>query len=347
MQIDVHHAAIYVAARIAGFSHDEAAIIAYAAQYTDDAIYSGIIAFDNGAHYSRIASSREAVRFSTLDPADICLVWPAFHFLPGNGGRKTGVDPTGTFIEKLICQPGDRSYIAQDMVRAALRERNRPNGLFRLGITLHVYADTWSHQGFAGVLHDVNNVTRLDALSHPDVFPPETITNLLSRAIPPLGHGKAQVFCDMPFLRWSYRNARGDEVTRDNTSDFCAAINASCKVMQRYRRRTAVGISGPDAAKIEELFTTLVERDGNQRHALWIEAIAQGVFSFGPAVTGYDAKGPKSWKADALGTGADLPTYPYRPEFLQSKWKLFHDALQQHRLAVLHEILPQYGICAA
>jgi len=38
MQIDFHHAVTYVVARCAGFPHDDAAVIAYAAQDVDDAI---------------------------------------------------------------------------------------------------------------------------------------------------------------------------------------------------------------------------------------------------------------------------------------------------------------------
>jgi hypothetical protein len=54
MQIDFHHATTYVAARIAGFSHGEADIIAYAAQYVDDATSSRAVCFDNKAVYARI-----------------------------------------------------------------------------------------------------------------------------------------------------------------------------------------------------------------------------------------------------------------------------------------------------
>lgn len=37
MHIDFHHAVTYVCARHAGYGHDEAAVIAHAAQYVDDA----------------------------------------------------------------------------------------------------------------------------------------------------------------------------------------------------------------------------------------------------------------------------------------------------------------------
>ena len=30
---------------------------------------------------------------------------------------------------------------------------------------------------------------------------------------------------------------------------------------------------------------------------------------------------------------------------LTTKWKYFQDALQLHRLTVLHDVLPKYGIC--
>jgi len=32
----------------------------------------------------------------------------------------------------------------------------------------------------------------------------------------------------------------------------------------------------------------------------------------------------------------------YKPEFLKSDWKLFHDALQLHRYYIVHDILPKY-----
>ena len=87
--------------------------------------------------------------------------------------------------------------------------------------------------------------------------------------------------------------------------------------------------------------------DGNDRHEEWLKAIGAGRFSFGPATVFYAEDGRGSWKADALGTSRDRPEYPYEDSFLTSNWKLFHDALQLHRITVAHDILPKYGICAA
>ena len=55
MQIDFHHTVTYVCARMAGFEHKDADIIAYSAQYVDDATNSGTVQFDTGAMYHRIS----------------------------------------------------------------------------------------------------------------------------------------------------------------------------------------------------------------------------------------------------------------------------------------------------
>ena len=59
MQIDFHHTATYVVARLAGFAHNEASTIAYASQYVDDSTNKGTILFDNGKTYERIASAHK------------------------------------------------------------------------------------------------------------------------------------------------------------------------------------------------------------------------------------------------------------------------------------------------
>jgi hypothetical protein len=349
MQIDFHHAVTYVAARLAGFAHDDADIIAYAAQYVDDATCEGIIKFDNKAIYQRISSSHQAIDLENLDPVEDMLVWMPFHFLPGNGGAKPSDDPDGTFIHKLITIPD--SLVAQEMVQAAIVDHEKPYSLHRLGITMHVYADTWAHQGFAGVLHEINDVHDFQEIGNSHVFEKEGLKGFISRvvqkAVPPLGHGKANVFPDMPFLSWRYKNGHGIEVSRDNPEIFCKAANGLCKAMQRYRGQSETGIGETNMVSLRELFLNLKFENSRKRHTEWIKAIANGTFSFGPAAISYADDGTDSWKAQALGNSRDLPVYPYNKSFLTSNWKLFHDALQLHRLTVSHDILPKYSICAA
>jgi hypothetical protein len=285
-------------------------------------------------------------------------VWIPFHFLPGNGGLPRGRKPPGRAVERLICTRD--SPIARDMVRQAIIEQHRPYGLHRLGVTLHVYADTWAHQGFAGLLDNVNEVDDVEETGNSGVFASgldDFLMNVLDKAIPPLGHGRATILPDMPFLQWSYRDSNGRLVRRNNIEDFYTAADEMCKAMQRYLLgdpNAAVDGLGPeDGEKIHTLLARTLDKDGNDRHRVWLDQIRNGLFSFGPEETCYMGKllggcsTAGSWKTQALGTPFDRFKYTYKASFLKSNWKLFHDAVMAHRLYVVDELLPAYGICAA
>ncbi len=347
MQIDFHHAVTYVASRIAGFPHEEAAIIAYAAQYVDDATSSGTVCFDNRAMYFRTSSSHKTLDPENLSDPDNHLTWLPFHFVPGNGGLDAAQKPDGDFIEQIICRPD--SPAAREMVAAVIADNNKPYSLHRLGITMHVYADTWAHQGFAGLLHEVNDVVDAHDIGGSGVFGQslsDFLASVINKEMPPIGHTRAGALPDLPFLHWQYQNGVGASVTRNNTDIFCEAADAVCKALQRYRNVPESGVGANDMKIIRQLFSDTVMEDGEQRHQAWIDAIGAGRFSFGSAVISYADDGNGSWKAEALGTSVDLPVHSYQPDFLQSNWKLFHDALQRHRLTLLHDVLPRYGICA-
>jgi hypothetical protein len=349
MQIDFHHAVTYVTARLAGFGHDDADTIAYAAQYVDDATNDGVIRFDNDAMYQRISSSHKSMDLGNLKDDENHLVWLPFHFLPANGGLPAGQNVNGPFIGKIVCWPN--SPIAKEMVNAALDDKEKPYALCRLGIAMHVFADTFAHQGFCGVLSHMNDVDNVQEIGSSGVYPAgmePALEKLLTDAIPPLGHGRALVFPDMPFLSWSYTNGWGKKVERNNTEIFLSAADALYEVLCRSLGKNSAKINDADREQIRTLFVSAKNKteDAGARHANWLAAIQKGTFSFGPAALSYADEGKNSWKAKALGTSDDLTTYKYSDSFLSSKWKLFHDALQKHRLTVLHDILPKYGICA-
>jgi hypothetical protein len=354
MQIDFHHAVTYVCARLSGFSDPEASTIAYAAQYVDDATNSGLVRFDNGAMFQRISSAHKLFDYRNFRELANYQVWLPFHFLPGNGGLPVGQDPPGGFIEKLICRAN--SPIAQAMVRECILKHQAAYGLQRLGITMHVYADTWAHQGFAGVNHRVNEAQDLlDGEGKPDLRVLDRLKSYLIGEALPLGHGAVLGNPDKPFKVWCYTNGHGAQIHRNNPADFLAAVEAMGQVMQRFRQgdpeATVPGLEVTDRTLIGELFQTCTDNSSHARHQQWIAAIAAGKFSFGPATIAYRPKGEGSWKHAALGTLQDLDRdndiFPYSASFLSSNWKLFHDALQAHHFYVIHELLPQYGICVA
>lgn len=357
MQIDGHHAMTYIAARLAGWPRTKASVIACSAQYVDDATNSGVIHFNSGAMCSRISSAHKMLDYRNSSELANHRVWVPFHFLPGNGGLPAGDNPDGTFIRKLICYPG--SHVAGDMLRSCAADIDKPYALHRIGITMHVYADTWAHQGFAGINHKINEVHGLKSNNRSlDRSFFKKIANYFVSEAFPLGHGAALSRPDRPSLGWQYKNGQGEEVKRSNPEIFMEAVDRMCRAMQCFRQRqfdmdldAMDGLSGGDAGVISSLIRKIKGESGEERHHQWLAEINGGAFSFGPEEVSYVAKGEGSWKYKSLGQLADTDTgreiFRYRKTFLTSDWKLFHDALQVHRLDVLHDVLPRYGICAA
>ena len=353
MQIDFHHATTYVIARLAGFNHKKAEIIAHASQYVDDATSSGTVRFSNKAMYNRISSAHKMLDERNFQELANHLVWLPFHFLPGNGGMEAGKDPSKSFIDKIVCKPN--SPIAQELVKHTILEQDRTYGLHRLGVTMHVYADTWAHQGFAGVLHEINEVEDAKEIGKSEVFTKRLgswLRDILDDAIPPLGHGRANIFPDMPFLEWQYMNGKGKLIKRNNTDFFYEAANEMCKAMKRYRLKdpeaNVTGLKEEDEQVMRQLFTSVKEKKGEKRHKKWLDRLKKGVFkSIGKVELSYTGKGKGSWKQESLGSNFDEEVYKYHANFLGSDWKLFHDAIQAHRFYMIHDLLPKYGICAA
>lgn len=358
MQIDGHHTMTYIAARLAGYNKRQANVIAYSAQYVDDATNAGTIHFKNGAIYNRISSAHKMLDYRNSDELANHQVWVPFHFLPGNGGQPAGANPDGSFIRKLVCRPD--SHVARDMLRSCVADHNKPYALHRLGITMHVYADTWAHQGFAGVNHDINQVSKLKS-DDPELDSSffDKIANFFVSEGFPLGHGAALSHPDRPSLVWQYKSDLDKKlVKRDNAKIFIEAVDGMCRAMQCFRNadlsmdlESMDGLPAADSKKVLALIKSIKGSSGEERHKKWLSKIAQGQFSFGAEQVDYIAKGKGSWKYKSIGQLAAADTgreqFNFKKSFLSSDWKLFHDALQAHRFDVLHDVLPRYGICSA
>jgi hypothetical protein len=242
------------------------------------------------------------------------------------------------------------------MVRVCIDDKDKPYGLHRLGITMHVFADTWAHQGFAGVNHKVNEASNIKSQDgKADASLAERLVNFFLSEAFPLGHGAVLSYPDRPYLSWSYKNGMGERVKRDNPTDFLSAADQMCRAMQCWRigepDAQVDGLPEGDKKKVGTLLRTIKKDDGDERHEIWLKKIEEGHFSFGPAKLTYIPKGKESWKYKALGTKEWIDDsddeFLYKDSFLTSNWKRFHDALQAHRFDLIHDILPKYGISAA
>jgi hypothetical protein len=113
-------------------------------------------------------------------------------------------------------------------------------------------------------------------------------------------------------------------------------------------------IGKKDLDMIRNNFITFTEKDAGIRCNKWIQSINNDGFSFktyGERLPRYVCDASGSWKDQALGIALEDDHHDtklvYSPGFLTSHWKLFHDALQFHKIEVVRDILPAYGICVA
>jgi hypothetical protein len=366
MEIDFHFGVTYAVARLAGFGHEQSEIIATSSQYIDDTVHSGVVQFKTGESFKRINTAHDFLDYKITDPVEERNIWVPFHFLPGNLSEgKHKLD----FYNRIVCRPN--SEIAKEMCRSCITHQDKPYGLYLLGITAHVFIDTWAHQGFSGIAHKVNIASKIKLLNPKDddryfwklmttagVFSFFTyllrhhVSKLTGRFLP-LGHGAVLHYPDHPFRVWSYTNGYGETVHRDNPKDFLEALNELYKFFKRYKLSNfdapVEGLSLSELAFFKKKILENTDDDGEIRNEVWIKAINDGEFSFGVAYPVYSIVGESSWKYQALGKYPSkfntFKTFHYSSAFLTSHWKLFHDAALTHQHEVIRNILPQFGIC--
>ncbi|MEI6758464.1 MAG: DUF6765 family protein [Chlorobium sp.] len=183
MDIDFHYYATYAAACKAGFTSQDATVIATAAQYVDDSNIEHIseclasVARPGRRYYIEdfvpvptVQTIGEFIRME-INPDEwgdsflnnLRQVWSVFHFLPGNykntpgmqsyNGPKTwnnwsyGKDEEDAF--KMLCLPNS-SLVNNIINDIRLNHRNRAYYLCLIGLRMHVLADTWAHTYHTG-----------------------------------------------------------------------------------------------------------------------------------------------------------------------------------------------------
>ncbi len=354
MQTDMHYWGAYALARAAGIKRRAAQIIASASEYVDDAVLDESVHIGDGRSILVEMTAHKMLDFKNTDSDDQRRVWLPFHFLPGGNGSSA--------IEKLVC--GKDSKVARQLVAANLaRAAVAPYGRQLLGITAHVYADTFSHWGFIGANHSHNRVKdgsiKLQVadgsvLSYIERKARRFFENLVLAGVGhalPLGHGAVATYPDRPYLSWSYCEGfgRGRRVVRDNQADFLDGCKALHKMFGQYAANVPADSDGGGRTwaqirpKVEAVLA--VEGDKQKRIAAWQQAIEAGdLRGMGESPAKYLGH---AWSAKVeelrqttpsssppVGRLAALPVYR------------FYQAARHHRLALL-ELLPSHGLVAA
>ena len=255
MQIDMHYYCTYAMARAAGLSPNDSRIIAIAAQFVDDNAGKDTITFSDGARLDVDATAHHVFDVANINPEDQRHVWVPFHFIPGNEGNE--------YTEKLICRKN--SAVVRELVDHHIGLLEKDYYLPLLGITAHVFADTFSHYGFSGVssrknridietLHIVNGDQFEEGLHHhikkkeerfrqrygreggflPNIkrFWQSVKSEAAETGSGALGHGAALTYPDRPYMHWQFQYEdkagveRGEIQDRNNPKTFLEGAEA-------------------------------------------------------------------------------------------------------------------------
>jgi hypothetical protein len=194
---DFHYYAVRVLAHHAGFAENEAHLIAYTSQYVDDSTEGDPISFTEGDYcFDPIRSAWTGLE--SFGPDVQRKVYMPFHFVPPRMPRE-GVPADFTYA----VEPGGE--VADALVEAAIHD-DSPIRLHRLGVALHAYADSWSHEGFSGRLGPENDIEDIRVRNAAGQMEPiGFVEQLLSNVRPDVGHAEAGYLPDLSWAVWSFR----------------------------------------------------------------------------------------------------------------------------------------------
>jgi len=359
MQIDCHYGAIYALSRLAGIKSEFAEIIAYASQQVDDATHGHVLRFKNtGGVFRQTLTAHRKLDLRSLNMRYQLETWMPFHFLPGAEGKTTG--------EKLICHADSKP--AEAMLKEVSRGNIPVSRLHLLGIVLHAYVDTFTHQLFKGFTDSYNEVSvtsKTERRRKKNIFSRifKKVTRVFTRAVSPVGHVRAGTMPDIPYLEWEIERMQdGKRIKINNLNDrFLPAMKRIYSYLGEFLK------FNPEFGKVSEqselsgrwqerkkLITNLLNQridEGKDRLKGWINAIRKGEFC-------RDGEKPdeidlnlnyddRKWFREAVEVvikRRGKEEYISRKGFETSNWRLFHQAASWHKHFVIHKLLPGFGI---
>ncbi len=355
----MHYFGTYCLARAAGIPRKNAHIIASAAQYVDDAAQQLNLDFQDGAMLVAKATAHHMLDIKNIEKRDQRQVWVPFHFLPGNEGE--------SFTEKLLCRKD--SEVAKKMLAVNLNKALECKyGDTLIGISAHVYADTFAHYDFSGVSsrsNRANDLMTLNLDSETDAkiiehveskrkmffklngFQGGLLANIkgflgknLSGA---LGHGAAATYPDRPYLKWklNWDSPNGRNSERDNPQTFLEACENLHNFFSEYAEKSSFESS--KRMKFNDFKDSLCKilakkAEKEDRIKEWKRASRNGIF---------------------CNKGESIPTYlgdKWSEDFTKLVFKRnsidatdssvvhFYQASAFHRVHILRDLLPSLGL---
>lgn len=332
MDVEFHYYMTYLIAKRAQYSNEDALIIATSAQMVDDNVLLYKVSGDDGSVYENIISQTMDVTRPRKDWLDI---YPYFHFFPGDQRYKDSWRVDGC---KHCINTTPNSDKAQEMVHEALVSGN----LYRIGIAMHVYADTWAHQNFIGTQDTFNAL------------------DWGKQKIPlSLGHAEAGHDPDVPGRKWEDGRLANSRV--DNTERFIDAAQHMLEALLKNKNRNDEKFIESEQRDLgEDLRQCIASSENDTKRILSYIGLSETEKYGGSRIPVYDDYG---WQLPAIGNdpiryrliskipgigdylaqivfknAIDIRWKKSASEIDGLHWKKFQDAIKEHHICV-HEIL--------
>jgi hypothetical protein len=298
MNRDAHYYAILAFAVECGFKKESAKTLAYASQFVDDAKINQLTI--SGPTYGieldckktnsliNMATCHSHSHLKTFHHAAMINNTCAFHFVPGCKGNN--------FAWKMTCKPEGK--ILQEIKNAALED----DDLIKFGIVLHAWADSFSHEGFSGLLSQPNDIEKLTSYSKvylcKGIFLSNFILwvkrkffggefdNVFDRLVPPYGHAQALHYPDEPYIKWSseyddkniyYTGHKAPE--RNNVDIYKKAFKSITSLLKQFLDKHPVhkdnNSSYPTAPSVDLYDILFTRKSIYEREKLWLKKLSQ------------------------------------------------------------------------
>jgi hypothetical protein len=234
MNIEFHYYITYFVALQAGFSAEDAFMIAYSSQQTDDNNKEYEISPGTSDQYENKISQTVNIFKRRTDRNHI---FPVFHFMPGNEEEILSevARRVDAKTNRLNTIPDNENSLA------LLRNALDTNNLYRIGIATHMYADTFAHQNFVGDFDFFNYV--------PGPVEPGFCN---------IGHAHARHRPDLPALFWEDPRLIPQNSAVKNKTRFLRASQRLFEEYQKYLKR-----NDPVGPVVEAIAAAIGEQDGD------------------------------------------------------------------------------------
>jgi hypothetical protein len=313
MDIEFHYYITYIVALRAGYHPNDAYLIAYSCQYTDDNNEQFEISNGTPDQYRNYISQTESI---LKPPNELLRIHPIFHFVPGtkdeifvdSGRRRDGK------LHLLNTIPKNQN--AGLLLKEALGSKN----LYRIGIASHAYSDTFAHQNFVGCKDSFN-----------------AMAGVIEKVIPYIGHAEAEYKPDWPAAFWKDERLIQSHSNINNKQRF---LDAAISLFKEYCNSSGRSPSSQEVENLnKELDKAIGEEDDSNR--LTEDRIGRYKALIGDHFMEYDSEAWFKEVADKK-MGFFKWIYTWKENYKKSNWFQFQESVKAHQRLTIERLSPAY-----